>query len=290
MLGMLTLPPPLERIDITSPRGNNSLSLSDVVVGRGAAMQMPLSTNIEADAFYGECLDLLVASGSPFLLGGSFALSVYTGLRKRTKDLDVFCKPGDYPRILSYFQARDFAIEVEDERWIAKIKRGDYFVDVIFNSTSAIAPVTDQWLAAARAVQLGERTIPIMSPTELIWSKVFLQDRIRYDGADIAHLLLKRCEEIEWRRLLSYLDQYWEVLLIHLINFSFVYPTERKRIPHWLMDELTGRLAMNAKLPVPTTKICRGRLFSRSDYVVDIKEWGYADVVGEGERTDGRDR
>jgi hypothetical protein len=252
-------------------------------------MQTMLSTNTEAEAFYAECLDLLVASGIPFLLGGSFAVSTYTGLRPRTKDLDVFCKPGDYPRILTYFQARNFAIEVEDERWIAKIKRGDYFVDVIFNSTTAVAPVTDQWLAGARAIQIGERTIPIMSPTELIWSKVFLQDRNRYDGADIAHLLLKQCEEIEWQRLLLHLDQYWEVLLIHLINFDFIYPTERKRIPHWLMDELTGRLAMKAKLPVPTTKICRGRLFSRSDYLVDIKEWGYADVVGEGERTDGRD-
>jgi hypothetical protein len=251
-------------------------------------MQTMLSGNTEPEAFYAACLDLLVASGIPFLLGGSFALSAYTGLQRRTKDIDVFCKPGDYPRILTYFQVRDFAIEVEDERWIAKIRQGDYFVDVIFNSTGAVAPVTDQWLAAARAMPIGERTLPVMSPTELIWSKVFLQDRRRYDGADIAHLLLKQCEEIEWRRLLSYLDQYWEVLLIHLINFGFIYPTERKRIPHWLMEELAGRLAMNAKLPVPTTKICRGRLFSRSDYLIDIKEWGYADVVGEGERTDGR--
>jgi hypothetical protein len=252
-------------------------------------MQTMLSTNTESEAFYAESLDLLAASGIPFLLGGSFALRAYTGLRRRTKDLDVFCKPGDYPRILTYFQARGFAIEVEDERWIAKIKRGDHFVDVIFNSTSSLAPVTDQWLAGARAIQVGERTIPILSPTEFVWSKVFIQDRNRYDGADIAHLLLKQCEEIEWRRLMSYLDQYWEVLLIHLINFGFIYPTERKRVPQWLMDELAERLATNAKLPVPTTKICRGRLFSRSDYLVDIKEWGFADVVGEAERTDDRD-
>ncbi len=252
-------------------------------------MQTMFLMNTESEAFYAECLDLLIASGIPFLLGGSFALRAHTGLRRRTKDLDVFCKPGDYPRILTYFQARDFAIEVEDERWIAKIKRGDHFVDVIFNSTSSLAPVTDQWLAAARAIQVGERTIPVMSPTEFIWSKIFIQDRNRYDGADIAHLLLKQCDEIDWRRLLAYLDQYWEVLLIHLINFSFIYPTERKRVPQWLMDELAERLATNAKLPVPTTKICRGRLFSRSDYLVDIQEWGYADVVGEAERTHDRD-
>jgi len=243
----------------------------------------------EAEDFYIEGLRLLAQSDIPFLLSGTYAVTTYTGIVRPTKDLDIFCKAGDYPRILTFFQERGYKIEVEDERWIAKIKRGDYFVDVIFNSTTAVTPVTDQWLAGARAIQIDELTIPIMSPTELIWSKVFLQDRNRYDGADIAHLLLKQCEEIEWRRLLSYLDQYWEVLLIHLINFRFIYPTERNRIPYWLMDELTGRLGMKTKLPVPTTKICRGRLFSRSDYLVDIKEWGYADVVGEGERTDGRD-
>ncbi len=52
-------------------------------------MQTMLWTNTEAEAFYAECLDLLVASGIPFLLGGSFAVSTYTGLRPRTKDLDA---------------------------------------------------------------------------------------------------------------------------------------------------------------------------------------------------------
>ena len=33
------------------------------------------------------------------------------------------------------------------------------------------------------------------------------------------------------RRLLSYAEQYWEVLLIHVLNFRFIYPTERDRIP-----------------------------------------------------------
>jgi hypothetical protein len=238
--------------------------------------------------FYGECLDLLAASDFPFLLGGSFALSAYTGLPPPAKDLDVFCKPGDFPRILNYFRRHRFAVEVEDERWIGKIWRGECFIDVIFNSTIAIVPVTDEWLAAGRTVKIGERTIPILSPTELVWSKIFVQDRNRYDGADIAHLLLKQCENIDWQRLLSYLDQYWEVLLVHLINFRFIYPTERQRVPRWLFDELLARLKASAELPVPNIKICRGRLFSRSDYRIDVREWGFADLVGEGERTDER--
>ena len=240
-----------------------------------------------ADAFYAESLKLLCESGLPFLVGGTFAVSAHTGLSRPVKDLDVFCKAGDYPRILTYFRDHGYEAEVEDERWIAKVRKGEFFVDVIFNSTTSIAPVTDQWFAHASTAELYGMEIPVIAPTELIWSKAFIQDRYRYDGADVAHVILKQCEAIDWRRLLSYMDQYWEVLLVHVLNFRFIYPTERQRIPSWLMDELLARLHDHAALPVPHAKVCRGRLSSRTDYAVDVTQWGFADLIGEGETTDG---
>src|SRR5690349_11795360 len=75
----------------------------------------------EAEAFYAESLKLLKESGIPFLLSGTYAVTAYTGIVRPTKDLDVFCKAGDYPRILAFFQERGYRIDVEDERWIAKV-------------------------------------------------------------------------------------------------------------------------------------------------------------------------
>ena len=89
-------------------------------------------------------------------------------------------------------------------------------------------------------------TVRILPPTEFVWSKAFVQDRDRYDGADIAHVMLKEHENIDWRRLLTYMEPYWEVLLTHLLNFRFIYPTERDRVPQWLMDELTERLRLRS--------------------------------------------
>src|SRR6266516_6811386 len=63
----------------------------------------------------------------------------------------------------------------------------------------------------------------------------------RYDGADIAHLILKQHAQIDWRRLLGYMDLHWEVLLVHLLNFRWAYPSERANVPRWLMDELIVR-------------------------------------------------
>ena len=104
---------------------------------------------VEAVGFYVESLKLLKESGIPFLLSGTYALSCFTGITRPTKDLDVFCKPSDAPRILAFFQERGFGIEMEDERWIGKVWKGDHFFDVIFNISSASIPITDEWFQDA---------------------------------------------------------------------------------------------------------------------------------------------
>jgi len=236
----------------------------------------------EAEAFYAECLKLLTQSGIPFLLSGTYAVTAYTGIVRPTKDLDVFCKAGDFPKILAYFQARGYRTDVEDERWIAKVWQGEHFFDVIFAMSNGIAPITDEWFGGDDRITVYGTEARITPPTELILSKMFIQDRYRYDGADVVHVLYRANDRIEWKKLLRYMEPYWEVLMTHLLAFRFVYPTERDLIPRWLMAEMTERLQAQLGLPPARIKVCRGRLFSPRDYVTDITEWGFADVVGKG--------
>ena len=236
----------------------------------------------EAVDFYVEGLGLLKESGIPFLLSGTYALSCYTGVTRPTKDLDVFCKASDAPRILAFFKERGFDIEVEDDRWIGKVWKDKNFFDVIWNISTASIAVNDDWFTEAYEVEVYGTLVRITPPTEFILSKLFLQDRYRYDGADVAHTILKKHDQIDWRRLLTAMELYWEVLLIHLLNFRFIYPTKRDLIPRWLFDELTDRLHAQAELPPAAVDICRGRLLSPRDYITDISEWGFADAVGRG--------
>src|SRR6266540_668722 len=224
----------------------------------------PTAPSALAEAFYVDALRELSKLDLPFLLGGTYALSVYTGITRATKDLDILCKPSDYPRILERFKSLGYAIEIEDERWIAKVFRAEHFFDLIFASR-------------------GGLPVRVIGPTELIWSKAFVQLRHRYDGADIVHLILKQHDRIDWRRLLGYMDLHWEVLLVHLLNFRWAYPSEREHVPRWLMDELTRRLERQLELPTPRVKICRGRMFSQIDYEQAVKDWGFADVDEESE-------
>lgn len=240
-----------------------------------------LITNFEADPFYPEVLKLLCQANIPFMLGGTFAVNAYTGINRPTKDLDIFCKTGDYPKILRYFKALGYKTEVEDERWIAKVKKGRFYFDVIFGSANAVAPVTDAWFKESSLAIVLNVKVRLIPPTELVWSKVFVQDRYKYDGSDISHLFLTKHREIKWRRLLSYMEQYWEVLLMHILNFRFIYPSEREHVPRWLLDELLDRLRSQISVPNPHLKVCRGRLFSRSDYSIDVNQWGFADLIGE---------
>ena len=247
----------------------------------------PVAASPQMEAFYGEALRELNRSGLPFLLAGTYALAAYTGISRPTKDLDIFCRAGDCPRILAHFKALGCAIETEDERWISKVRKGERFFDLIFASANGTMPVSDAWFTHARRVEILGTEVGIVSPTELIWSKAFIQLRHRYDGADIVHIILRRHDEIDWTRLLSYMELHWEVLLMHLLNFRWVYPTERDHIPRWLMDELLDRLRHQLELPPPQMKICRGRMFSRLDYEIAVKAWGFADVGAEGEWRDG---
>jgi hypothetical protein len=236
----------------------------------------------EAVQFYVDALKLLKQNDFPFLLSGTYALSCYTGITRPTKDLDIFCKPSDAPKILSFFQERGYRIEVEDERWIGKVWNDDNFFDVIWNISSASIPITEEWFAEQYEAEVYGTSVRITPPTQFILSKLFLQTRYRYDMADIVHVMLRKHDQIDWRWLMNQLELYWEVLLINILNFRFVYPSERHLIPEWVMEELFARLKAQDAMPPSSVKICRGRLVSPTDFVVDVSEWGFADVVGKG--------
>src|SRR6266487_5332836 len=67
-----------------------------------------------------------------------------------------------------------------------------------FGSSNLVAPVTDDWFEDSKTARFFNCEVKIPSVTDLIWSKVFIQNRERYDGADVAHLILLRHQEINW--------------------------------------------------------------------------------------------
>ena len=232
----------------------------------------------EAQAFYKEALALLNECGVEFMLGGAFSMFAHTGIYRDTKDLDVFCRSSDYHRILKFFAEKGFVTELTDVRWLAKIYKGDYFIDIIFDTVNNICTVDDSWFKHATDGVFADTEVKFLAPEELIWCKIYVQNRERFDGADINHVLIKKGKDLNWKRLLARMDehQHWHLLLSQIINFQFVYPSDfHEIIPKWLFDELVKRAQEQYDLPPPVVKVCRGPVIDQTQYSVDIKEWNY---------------
>ena len=230
----------------------------------------------EARAFYKEALDILNESGVPFMLGGAFAMFHHTGIYRDTKDLDIFCKPSDYPRILKFFAEKGYETDLYDVRWLCKVYKGEYFIDIIFDTVNNICRVDDTWLEHASKGRFVDLDVLMLSPEELVFCKIYVQNRERYDGADVNHVWLKTGKTFDWKRLLVRLDAHWHLLLSQLLQFQFVYPSEyHDIIPKWLFDELMRRAYEQYDLPPAFEKVCRGPMIDQTQYAVDIKEWDY---------------
>jgi hypothetical protein len=223
-------------------------------------------------------LQALQGTGTPFLVGGAYALEHYTEIVRGTKDLDGHVRPGDSERLLSGLSALGFRVEWTSSHWLAKAFRGRDFIDIIFNSGNGICPVDEAWFEFAEPGQVLGMPVRLCPVEEMIWSKSFVQERERYDGADIAHLLRARGRGLAWRRLLDRFGPHWRVPLGHLVLFGFVYPGDRDRIPRWVMRELLRRLAREVEDRRRPTRLCQGTLLSRAQYLVDVTRWGYRDA------------
>jgi len=225
----------------------------------------------------GHALRVLDRARVPYLVGGAYAFSGYTGIYRDTKDLDLFLRQRDAEVALEVLEHAGWRTERHDEGWIYKGYRGEFFVDLIFNSGNGVARVDDLWFEHAGEGRAFGRNVRLVPPEELIWSKAFVLERERFDGADVLHLLRASGDRFDWARLLSRFDRYWEVLLSHLMLFRFAYPSERGLVPDWVMSELLGRTLDSMREGEPAEKLCRGNLLSRVNYAIDIREWGYAD-------------
>lgn len=229
--------------------------------------------------FYRRVLAELNAAGVEFLVGGGHALERYLGIGRSVHDLDLFMRERDVVAALGRIEDRlGYRTEMTFPHWLAKIMRDDQdHIDVIFNSGNAVCAVDDGWFRHAVPSTVMGEAVSLCPAEETIWSKAFVMERERYDGADIAHLLHARAETLDWGRLARRFGPHWRVLLSHLILFGFTYPSERRRIPEPLMRRCLQLLEQEMR-QASTRRICRGPLTSRAQYLVDVQLWGYDDA------------
>jgi hypothetical protein len=234
----------------------------------------------ETIAFYREAMQALENAGVPFLVGGAYAFARYTGIVRYTKDFDIFIYPSDFERALDTFIRKGWETERSFPHWLGKTFRGEDFVDVIFSSGNGVARVDDLWFEHAVEGKVLDYPVRLIPAEEMIWSKSFIMERERFDGADVAHVLRCCGTKLDWERLLRRfsVNGGWRVLFAHLILFGYIYPGDAERIPKDVLDRLSDRLREGAPDSEDDPLLCRGTILSRSQYLIDVYRWGYHDA------------
>lgn len=223
-------------------------------------------------AFYRKVIQSLQEAEIPFLVGGAHAFAEYTGITRYTKDFDLFLVREDLTAALERLEPICDRTETNFAHWLGKAYRGEETIDLIFRTGNGIAVVDRSWIERAPHREVLGEEARICPPEEMLWTKAFIMERERYDGADVAHLLHACGRELDWPHLLDRFGEYWRVLLSHLILFQFIYPGARDRIPPEVMDELVGRL--ESEQDVGEEEFCRGPLLSRTQFRTDVQEDG----------------
>lgn len=233
---------------------------------------IPMEVPEEQAVLFSGVLQALEDRGFPYAVSGAFALRQHTGICRFTKDLDLFLTAETATAVFPYLRERGFECDVVDPVWLAKARNGDFYVDLITGMSNGVIFVEDSWIQRAQPAVVYGVTTKVLAPEELVASKIFVDKRERFDGADIAHIIYGTYGCFDWQRELEVVGENWELLLWALILFRYVYPACSHYVPREVWRELLGRF--EHELAHPDRKATfRGSLVDERMFAIDVNEW-----------------
>jgi hypothetical protein len=230
---------------------------------------------------YRRALQALNDASVPYVVAGAYAIYEHTGIYRQTKDLDLFVEPSTVVTAARVLKDAGFVMRLEDLHWLAKGFVGDRFVDLIYGMGNAVAFIDADWVTYSRQGVLAAQPVHIAPAEELIWHRLFINERHRHDMSDIVHLLLTVGDGLDWKRLMARVGPHWPLLLAQLQMFSYVYPGYRSNVPAWVMEQLIEQARATIGRDEEDADLTRGTLISRFSFAIDVREWGFADPRGE---------
>jgi hypothetical protein len=230
---------------------------------------------------YRRALEAVNAAGIPYVVAGAYAIYEHTGIYRKTKDLDLFFQPSAVVAAARALRDAGFVTRLEDPHWLGKATIGEHFVDLIYGMGNGVARIDDEWIKYSRPGILAATPVRIAPPEELIWHRLFIGERHRHDMSDVVHLILCRGDTLDWERLVRRTGEHWPLLLAQLLMFNYVYPGYRGNVPEWVMEQLLERARTDGGQDIEDPDFTRGPLISRFSFMIDVREWGFADPRAE---------
>ncbi len=189
---------------------------------------------------YKTAMEAAREAGVPFLVAGAFALGVYTGRWRSTKDIDLIVMPHHRAAIIQALENAGFedfyAQTPYDRGWIYRSTRGGYIVDVIWRMANRRSDVDAEWFDHAVNVRVGGTGFAVIPPVELLWHKLYVLQRDRCDWPDVLNLLYAAGDKLDWARLLRRAGPDARLLEAVMVVFEWMCPGRINALPGWLRE------------------------------------------------------
>jgi Nucleotidyl transferase of unknown function (DUF2204) len=193
-------------------------------------------------ANYRLAIEAANAAGIPILLGGGFALAVFAGRWRNTKDMDFYILRRDREAMIAALSSIGF-VDYYDQRpydpgWIYRSTKDSILVDVIWSMANRRAEVDEAWFDLAPSVVILEETMRIVPIEELLWCKLYIMQRDHCDWTDAFNLIHANVTKMNWDRLLERLGDDWPLLQAALTTYSWLCPGRAAQLPASLRRKL----------------------------------------------------
>ncbi len=197
-------------------------------------------------------LDEACARGIPFAVGGAFAVAVYTGSWRNTKDLDLYVLPQERDRLIDvltscglsdYFDTKPY-----DRSWIYRGTRDDTLVDVIWAMANHRQTIDELWMSGP-SIDVHGRLLKVLPAEAMLWDKLYIMQRDRCDWPDLLNLLYSVGPQADWKYLLFRLGDDLPLLAGVLSVFRWISPARAQTLPKWLWRRVGLAPPPSAPLP-----------------------------------------
>src|SRR5436190_23016740 len=118
---------------------------------------------------YAHALQTLNRAGIPCVVSGLYAIYEYTGIYRKTKDLDLFFEPEHVVDAARALREEGFHVHLEQPHWLAKAYQNDVLVDLIYGMGNGLAFIDHTWYEHSRPGILAAMPVRVAPPEELIW-------------------------------------------------------------------------------------------------------------------------
>src|SRR5947209_8398605 len=156
----------------------------------------------EKRAAYSSVLREACDTGIVLAVGGSLAVSSYSGILRPIKDLDLYVAPDSKDRLIALLTQQGFEDYFDrvpyDRGWIYRAVSEDLIVDVIWQMANRRALVDDCWLSRGPVVEFEQVSIRLLPLEEMVWNRLYVLQRDRCDWPDVFNLLDIAGDKIDW--------------------------------------------------------------------------------------------